>query len=167
MDDFILSFAKWLETTTLHPVMHYRGVWPTLEAFHFVGLMLLLGTVLLLDLRMLGVAKQLPLGSLHQLVLPWALAGFGVSLITGICFIIGFATDYVGNIAFYLKLGALLLLGINALIFYVTPIHREVAAVAPGEDAPAAAKMIATISVFLWFSVIALGRLIAFVGGYG
>jgi hypothetical protein len=157
--DFLQSFAFWLETTRLHPVMHYPWVWPTLEAIHFIGITLLLGPVLLLDLRMLGVAKQLPVGPLHRLV-PWALFGFVLALITGTCFIIGSATAYLGNTALYLKIPAILLAGVNALAFYVTRTYRKVQDLGPGDDAPAPAKAIAFVSLFLWFSVITLGRMI-------
>ena len=157
--EFLQSFALWLESTRLHPVMTYPWVWPTLEAIHFFGLALLLGAIIPLDLRMLGMAKQLPLGPLHQLALPWAITGFALSLITGGLFIVGHATSYVGNTALYLKLGALLLTGVNVLVFYLTS-FRKAEAVGPGEDAPLPAKMVAAASLFLWFSVITLGRMI-------
>ena len=160
MEQLLLSFATWLESTRFSEAMTYRGVWPTVEAIHFLGLTLLLGTVVFLDLRMLGVAKQLPLGPLHQLVLPWALTGFGIMLITGTLLTVGMATNYVGNWAFYLKVFAMLLAGVNALAFYLT-VSREVEALGPGQDAPPLAKMIAGASMFLWFSVLTFGRFIS------
>jgi hypothetical protein len=161
--DFLQSFAAWLETTRLHPVITYPWVWPTLEAIHFIGLALLLGAIIPLDLRMLGMAKQVPLGPLHQLALPWAVTGFTLCLATGSLFIVGQATSYVGNMALYLKLGALLLTGLNVLLFYTTAISRRVEAVGPGQDAPLPAKMVAATSLFLWFSVITLGRMIGII----
>jgi hypothetical protein len=158
--EFLQSFALWLESTKLSDAMIYPWVWPTVEVFHFVGLTLLLGTIIPLDLRMLGMAKQLPLGPLHQLVLPWAFAGFGISLTTGTLLVVGMATAYVGNMAFYLKLLAILLGGVNALVFYLT-VSREVESLGPGDDAPPLAKVIAGSSLFLWLSVITFGRSIA------
>ena len=57
--------------------------WAFMMDMHFVGLALLIGTVGILDLRMLGFAKQIPIDPLHRLV-PWAMAGFGINLVTGI-----------------------------------------------------------------------------------
>jgi Family of unknown function (DUF6644) len=161
--DPMLTFANWLESWHLRSVMHMWYMWPTLEAIHFLGLALLLGPVLLLDLRMLGMAKQLPAGPLHKFV-PWSLAGFGLVLITGISFIMGRPTNYVGNIFLYLKLPTILLAGINALLFYLTKTNQRVQALGPGEDAPLVAKVFAGASLFLWFSVIALGRMIGIYG---
>jgi hypothetical protein len=159
----MLSFAQWLESAGLRTVMHIRWMWPTLEAIHFLGLALLLGPVLMLDLRMLGVAKQFPAGPLHKFV-PWSLAGFGLALITGVSFILGRPTNYVDNIFLYLKIPALLLAGTNALLFYLTRTNQRVDLLGPGEDAPLAAKIFAGASMFLWFSVIALGRMIGIYG---
>jgi hypothetical protein len=159
----MLSFAQWLETFGLRGPVHIRWVWPALEAVHFLGLALLLGPVLMLDLRMLGVAKQLPAGPLHKFV-PCSLAGFGLALITGVCFILGRPTNYVDNIFLYLKIPALLLAGINAGLFYLTRTNQRVQTLGPGEDAPLVAKLFAGASIFLWFSVIALGRMIGIYG---
>ena len=160
MQPLLQSIGLWLEHY-FFPLAHLRGLWPTLEAIHFVGLTLLLGSVLLLDLRMLGVAKQLPCGPVHRLTLTWAFVGFGLMAVTGFTLMAGKATAFlVDNPAFYLKMLALFLAGLNALAFYLT-VHLEVEAVGPGEDAPPLAKAIAGISLFLWFSVITFGRYMA------
>ena len=161
MQPLLQSFASWLENQGFFAFAHLRGVWPTLEAFHFVGLTLLLGSVLLLDLRMLGVAKQLPCGPVHRLTLRWAFVGFGLMVVTGFLLMAGKATAFlVDNPAFYLKLLAILLAGVTALVFYFT-VHREVEAVGPGQDAAPLAKAIAGTSLFLWLSVITFGRYMA------
>jgi hypothetical protein len=66
----------------------------------------------------------------------------------------------VDNLMFQLKLLALLLAGLNVLLFYLT-VFRKVEALGPGEDAPPLAKLIAGSSLFLWFAVICFGRYIA------
>ena len=159
----MLSFAEWLESFGLRGPVHIPWVWPALEAVHFLGLVLLLGPVLMLDLRMLGVAKQLPAGPLHKFV-PWSLAGFGLALTTGLLFIFGRATNYVDNMFLYLKIPALFLAGLNALLFYLTKTNQRVVALGPGEDAPIVAKVFAGASILLWLSVIFLGRMIGIYG---
>ena len=133
--------------------------WAFLMDLHFIGLALLIGTIGVLDLRMLGVAKQLPIGPLHRLV-PWAMAGFGINVVTGILAYIGMSDYYAYNVAFWLKMLAVLLLGLNAAAFYLTGIFQAVEDLGPGEDAPLPAKFIAATSLFLWFAVIAMGRYI-------
>ena len=80
--------------------------WPACETIHFVGLSLLFGVVLLVDLRMLGFMKGIPFSTLHRL-LPWGVLGFGVNVVTGILFFIGAPPDfYVTNATFYLEAGS-------------------------------------------------------------
>ncbi|MGA7796047.1 MAG: DUF6644 family protein [Candidatus Acidiferrales bacterium] len=133
--------------------------WAFMMDMHFVGLALLIGTVGILDLRMLGFAKQIPIDPLHRLV-PWALAGFGINLVTGILAFTGMSNYYTYDWAFWLKMLAIMLLGLNVAAFYLTGAFDSVERLGPGEDAPPFAKFIAATSLVLWFTVITLGRYI-------
>lgn len=133
--------------------------WAFMMDLHFIGLALLIGTIGILDLRMLGFAKRLPIAPLHRLV-PWALLGFGINVLTGILAFIGMPLYYTYDVAFWLKIGAILLLGINAAAFYLTDTFENVEDLGAGADAPPMAKFIAATSLILWFAVIALGRYI-------
>ena len=133
--------------------------WAFMMDLHFVGLALLIGTVGILDLRMLGFFKQLPIAPLHRLT-PWAMAGFGVNTLTGILAFIGMPNYYTFDVAFWLKMLALLLLGLNAAAFYLSNAFHTVEHLGPDEDAPVLAKFFAASSLVLWFAVIALGRYI-------
>ena len=133
--------------------------WAFLMDLHFIGLALLIGTMSILDLRLLGFAKQLPIGPLHRLI-PWAMLGFGVNVITGVLAYLGMSDFYTYNWAFWLKMLAIMLLGLNAAAFYMTDTSEAVERLGPGDDAPPLAKLIAATSFFLWLAVIALGRYI-------
>jgi len=133
--------------------------WAFMMDLHFVGLVLLIGTVGILDLRMLGFAKQIPIDPLHRLV-PWAMAGFGLNLVTGVLAFTGMDQFYTYDWAFWLKMLAIMLLGLNVAAFYLTGVFESVRGLGPGEDAPPFAKFIAASSLFLWFAVITLGRYI-------
>lgn len=133
--------------------------WAFMMDLHFIGLALLIGIIGILDLRLLGLAKQIPVAPLHRLV-PWALAGFGINLLTGVLAFTGMADFYAYNWAFWFKIFAILLLGLNAAAFYLTGIYESADRLGPGEDAPPLAKFIAGSSLFLWLAVIALGRYI-------
>src|SRR5262249_42270418 len=82
-------------------------VWPTCEILRFVGLCLLFGAALVVDLRILGVAKQLPLAAVYQL-LPLGLLGFTLNLVTGMAFFVATPQQYIG-VLFLLKMGLVVL----------------------------------------------------------
>jgi hypothetical protein len=155
------AVIDWLLDTRLSWfVTEYRWVWPISETLHFCGLTVLAGTVGLFDLRLLGLAKGVAPATLHRL-LPWGLAGFGVSVVTGIMFISGAPGQYFYNDAFKLKVVLLVLLGTNAALFYWLEFSR-VRELGPNDDAPPAAKGIAATSLLLLVAVMCAGRMITF-----
>jgi hypothetical protein len=155
------ALIDWIVSTKLSWfVTEYRWVWPISETLHFCGLTLLAGTVGLFDLRVLGFAKGLAPGALHA-TLPWGLAGFAVSVITGIMFISGTPDQYFYNDAFKLKVVFLALMGANAALFY----WREFAlvrALGPHDDAPRSTKLVAAASLLFLVAVMCCGRMITF-----
>lgn len=143
----------------------HSWVWPTAEIVHFVGMALLIGTVGILDLRLLGVAKDLPVKQVQRLI-PWGVFGYVLSLLTGIIFVCGDALgppiDKLNNLAFELKMLFMSLAGLNVLAFYLTGVSRAVDAVGRGDNAPLSAKIVAATSLFLWIGVIYFGRMIMY-----
>lgn len=157
------SFANWLKSTPLSSfVVDYFWVWPASETLHFIGLALLVGIVGTIDLRLLGVGKGMSLASLHRL-LPWAILGFIINLITGILFFAGDPFQYVHNPAFQMKMLFILLAGMNVLVFYLT-VFGKAGKLGAGDDAPMPAKVIAAFSLFLWIGVMYWGRMLPFIG---
>jgi len=161
----IQVFSTWLHHTTLSWAVAggVPWIWPLCETLHFMGLALLVGIVGVLDLRMLGVAKELPLGPLQRLM-PWAILGFTINLVTGFLFFAGDPTQYIHNIAFFWKLVFIGLAGVNVILFYVTGLYRRVDNVAAGHDVPPAAKLVAAVSLVLWIGVMYWGRMLPFIG---
>jgi hypothetical protein len=133
--------------------------WAFMMDLHFIGLVLLVGTIGLFNLRVLGFAKQVPVAPLNKLV-PWGIAGLGINVLTGLLAFIGMPTFYSHDIAFVLKIVAVLLAVTTLGMFYQMAAFRDCEAVGPGQDAPPRAKFIAGISLFLWLAVIVLGRYI-------
>lgn len=136
-------------------------VWPVLEDLHFFGLILLLGTILVLNIRVLGFLKKLPLAPLHRF-LPWGIAGFVINVITGFLFYLGMPGFYNKNVVFQLKIFTILIAAAELLLFYCTGSFRSLEHIGSGEDAPAFAKFVALTSIILWIAVIILGRYIPF-----
>jgi hypothetical protein len=141
---FVIDYSRW--------------VWPILEALHFVGLILLIGTVCLLNLRLLGFYKALPVGPIQKF-LPWGIAGLIINVITGFMFFIGMPFFYTDNWIFQFKIAALVLAAAELLI-YCTAAFRHWDWIGPEDNAPGLAKLVAASSIVLWVAVVVLGRYI-------
>jgi hypothetical protein len=161
----VQTFSTWLHGTRLSWAVAggVPWIWPLCETLHFMGLALLMGVVSVFDLRMLGMAKALPLGPLQRLM-PWAILGFLINLTTGFMFFAGDPFQYIHNVAFGMKLLFIGLAGVNVILFYVTGLYRHVDNVGAGQDVPFAAKLIAAASLFLWVGVMYWGRMLPFIG---
>jgi hypothetical protein len=145
-------------------VVSYAAVWPVAETFHFLGMALLFGTIALLDLRMLGFAKVIPIEAAHSLV-PWGIAGFILCLASGLVFVTGHpygAQAYFVNHAFLAKMATLMLAGLNVVAFYLTGWSKAALETAPGAEVPRGAKIVAATSLGLWLLVIYFGRMIMY-----
>jgi len=135
-------------------------VWPASETIHFVGLCLLLGVVFLVNFRMLGIVKNISFSALHRL-LPVGIIGYLINSVTGMLFFIGTPEQYIQNVAFYWKVLFMLMAGVSVLYFTV---FDEPWSIGPGDDAPAAAKIIAASTIALWLGVMYMGRMLPYLG---
>ncbi len=161
MADYQVWLVRLLDQDTpVTAFMRTTWGWPAMESLHFIGLALLLGPIVVFDLRLLGVARRVPIATLHHLV-PWGVGGFALSVVTGTMFLMTEPDQYVYNPSFHLKMVLLALAGCNALAFYVLGSKRALAPGA-GPDAPRVAKAIAIVSLTLWFGIVVCGRLITF-----
>jgi uncharacterized membrane protein len=151
--------AKTLLGLRYFVIDYSRWVWPIIETFHFIGLILLLGAVGMLSFRILGFMKQLPLGPLHRLI-PLGLLGLVINVITGFLFFVGMPFFYVFNWYFQMKILAIAVAGAILLMFYCTPIFRKWGSIGAGEDAPVLAKVVALTSIVLWVVIVIIGRYI-------
>src|SRR5688572_1946812 len=109
----VRTFAK---ATAVSTMMKTQWGWPSAESVHFMGLCLLVGAIFLFDLRLLGVAKRIPIGALHKLV-PWGLLGYGMTVASGLLFVLAEPDQYVYNPAFHFKLFFMVTAGVNASAF--------------------------------------------------
>jgi len=156
-----LGSGAWPKSASIASFVTGRAwVWPASETLHFIGMCLLFGTVLLVNLRMLGMVKNVSFAALHGL-LPWAMVGLGINMFTGMLFFIAAPEQYTGSTVFYWKIGLLLAAGANLL--YLTVVDQAWA-VGPGDDAPLTTKVIAVSAIFLWAGVIYCGRMLPFIG---
>lgn len=156
------ELLSWIGSSWLGQLM--RGVWwmwPLMENLHFLGLCILLGGLLVIDLRVLGVARSIPMKPAINFI-PVVLAAFLVNLLTGIAFYAGDPFHYTYNTAFQWKMGLIVIAGLNALWFWFGE-HNKLVRLADGEDADFPAKVIAGLSLLIWVVVIILGRMIPYI----
>ena len=157
-----MSTLDWIATNLGGWVHVLPWTWPIAETIHFFGLCLLLGALLVIDLRLLGVNRLLPAVSVHDL-LPIAYIGFGLNLATGILFYVGDPHRYTPNIAFQLKMLLIVLAGLNAL-YYQMKIHPNMDSLDDSTALPTNVKVVGATSLVLWFGVLSYGRLIPYIG---
>lgn len=150
-----------IETSWLGEFMRaYWWTFPVAEALHFIGLCLLIGSLALIDLRLLGFTRSLSIRAVHKLLL-WTWVGFGINFVTGVLFIFTQASFYWPNPSFWIKMVLIALAGLNALWFQFT-IYRDLDNWPDEADASTQAKAIAAISLGLWVAVIFFGRFIMY-----
>jgi len=140
--------------------MQRSWAWPAVESIHFIGLTMLLGSIAAWDLRLLGVAKQVPIAAFHRLI-PFAVLGFGINAISGSLFLMTFPDQYVYNPAFHLKMLCVILAGANVVVFYLT-VFRRASSFGPAAPGPMLARLNGAVSLALWIVVIICGRMITF-----
>lgn len=141
-------------------VLDNPWVWPIAEVFHFVGLCLLFGVVLLVNLRLLGFVKGVAFADVNRL-LPWAMLGLGINIVTGMLFFLAAPEQYTQNTAFVWKMGLMLIAGVTLLYPTMCDLAGEST---PGDRAPLAGRIIAAGSIGLWIGVIFLGRFLPYLG---
>ena len=135
-------------------------MWPVCQMIHYVGMSLIVGIIGILDLRILGLFKTIPISALRPLV-PWAVAGFFGNALTGLIFVTGKDSGpsyYTDNLSFRLKMVFLLVAIINLLIFQLSNLEEKVYATPAGGNAPTAAKTVSILSIVAWVLVIFFGR---------
>ena len=146
--------------TQVAALMRTNWGWPIAESIHFVGLTLLFGSIAAWDLRLVGVAKHVPIAAFHRLI-PFAILGFMINAGSGSFFLMTEPDQYVYNPAFQLKMLCVVLAGINVGLFYLT-MFRRVNRLGPGVQGPILARFNGLVSLALWITVIICGRMITF-----
>jgi hypothetical protein len=158
------AFASWLHHTPLSLAFQaqVRWLWPLCETLHFAGLTLLLGVAGMFDLRLLGFMKRVSISAVQEFM-PWAIVGFLVNLATGLIFLISEPAQYFSNPTWWVKVGFLIVSGVNAVVFQIAFSDR-MTSIRPGEDTPASFKIIGAVSLVGWLGVLWAGRMLPFIG---
>ncbi len=161
---FLFTFCKWLDHTSMGTAIR-DSLWlfPIIETLHIFGIISLVGSTSILDLRLLGFAfRDEPVSKLGRRFLPWAWFGFAVQVITGLLMFSSEAVKMYGNWAFQLKMLLILVAGLNAFVFHSLA-YKSVGKWDRDPVAPFSARIAGSVSILLWFAIVAAGRWIAYV----
>src|SRR6202050_2385502 len=151
MEHLILSFCQWLETTP-PAAGPPDSVWvfDITETVHTLGIILVAGTIMLVDLRLLGLGlRREPVSHVVSRIVPWTLSGFGLMFLTGGWLFSAEASKLYHSPAFRIKMMLLSLAGLNALIFHLD-IYRRSAEWDGMPVAPIRARLAGLASLVLW-----------------
>ena len=155
-----------LEASALGQAMRqWLWLYPAVETVHIIGIALLFGSIVVFDLRLLGVSRSIPVRLLARHVLPWSAAAFLLIVPSGLLMFTAHASEFVQSDGFVLKMLLILAAGLNAALFHVVTLRTadvwdsdEMRMLAP----PPSARLSAALSLALWIAVIACGRLLAY-----
>ena len=159
----MLTVLQWLAGTQWSVALHESVyVWPLLESTHVLCLALFVGTAVMLDLRLLGVAmSHIPASAFTQRLLPWTRGAFAIMVVTGVLLFTATPVDYYRNLSFRIKLLLLVVAGFNVWLFHART-RRRIADWDSAVTPPAAARMAAIVSLTAWAGVVIAGRLVAY-----
>ena len=140
-------------------------MFPTIETIHVIALVTVIGTIALVDLRLVGVkGHALRVSQLARDTLPWTWGAFALAAITGLLLFVSKASSYMINPWFLGKMAMLALAGLNMMYFHMTT-WRAVDHWELDPTFPAAAKVAGWLSLVFWLIVVFCGRMIGFTLG--
>jgi len=152
----MLSICQWIhETPVSIAIRESIWVYPILSVLHCVGIFLVAGTIVVVDLRLLGFGmRRTSISSVIDQVLPWTLGGFGFMFVTGSLLAWSEPIRLYHSVFFPWKLFFLALAGVNAFFFHYG-VYR-------GVLTPARARLAGAVSILCWICVIAAGRAVGY-----
>ena len=154
----LLPFFQWCEASFIGQTIR-ESLWlfPVIEAVHLLGLAVIGGTVLLVDLRLLGWGLRQPVREIAREARPWFLASLVVMLLTGISLFLSESVKCYYSQAFWVKMSCLPLAVAFTLTIKARLVRKE-----DHDIRPVVGKLVALVSLALWFAVGAGGRWIGF-----
>ena len=158
------EFLTWLEASGLGQAMRDAGVWSygVANLIHILGVATLFGSILVLDLRLLGLWMRAPLAAIAEPTVPLAAAGFTIAALSGACLISTNASEYIGNPFLLIKFPAILIGLLNAIALSSVSAWRERRAREPRPDESRRLAVFGGVSLASWLTAFSAGRLIGY-----
>ncbi len=159
----LTEFWPILEKTPFASAVRSSGLlFPWIESVHVLAVVLVMGTIGIVDLRLLGLPnREKAVRALTKEVLPYTWTAFAVAAVTGFLMFSSSATTYAADFPFQMKMVLMLLAGINMIVFHLLP-YRTVHLWDVITHPPITAKIMAGTSLTLWIAIVCFGRWIGF-----
>jgi hypothetical protein len=157
--DALTALQDWAPVAALR---HSRWTYASVNAAHIVGIALLFGAIVPLDLRLMGWRRTVPIGTMVRALLPVAIAGLGLAVVAGFALFSVRAVKYAGTGLFQVKMALVACAVTNALLLKHAA-QWEAQQVEVGIVPPPRLRVAGALSIVLWVSVIVCGRMLAFV----
>ena len=159
----IMTIVNFLQDSALAEFVS-RSLWayPFLESVHLIGLAFVVGAVAMLDLRLIGLSKTLPISGLAAHILPWVRFAFILVAISGVLLYISDAEYYTFKVIFWVKIGLIVIAGLNAFLFH-RGIYKQVDNWNENNTVPVRVRFTGMVSLLVWMGVIVTGRLLAYI----
>jgi hypothetical protein len=159
----VLELSQWLQNTPISTALRESTtLWPVLEGSHLLGMALMMAPVMMYDLRLIGVRwKNDPVSRVKWSFLPVTFFGFALMVSTGVLLLWSEPVKCYNSLYFRIKVVALILAGLNALVFHST-IDRTTAQWDTAAPPPFRARLAGVMSLTLWTAVIFAGRYTAY-----
>jgi hypothetical protein len=163
----IEAFCQWLhDTAWAETIRANELLFPTFESLHVLAITLVLGSIAVVDLRLLGfTSRNRPVTQLIREVLPVTWVAFGVAVLTGGTLFASNAVEYSHNFPFQMKMLLMLLAGLNMVVFHFVT-YRGIGQWDEALRPPPAARVAGAVSISLWIGIVAFGRWIGFTIGF-
>jgi len=160
----VADLLVWLEGSALGHAMRNAGVWTygIVNLTHILGVSSLFGSVLVLDLRLIGLWRRVPLGAIARPTVPIATGGFIVAVTSGVCLITTNGSEYVGNPFLLIKFPAIFLGVVNVAILSRLPAWKARETREVTESEQRVLSVFGAISLLSWLTAIGAGRLIGY-----
>ncbi len=158
------DFMAWMQASALGHFMRESGVWTyaIVNLSHILGVAALFGAIVIIDLRLLGVWRRLPLAVLAEAAAPVAACGFLLAAASGAGLLATKATEYIGNPFLYIKFPAIALGLVNVLVLNLSPAWRERRVRELSAREARQLALVGGTSLVCWLTAIGAGRLIAY-----
>jgi hypothetical protein len=161
----LLTLCEWIEHSSVGAGIRESTWWfPMLNWGHVLGNSLMFGTIVFVDLRLIGAGlTRRRVTDVAQQLLPWTWTGWGIMLVTGALIFSSEAVHCYTNIFFRIKFALMFLAGLNAAVFHFT-VYKNVAVWDSAPSTPPRAKLAGALSLTLWVSIMIAGRAVGYSG---
>ena len=160
----MIPFLAWLESSMLGHAMRSSGVWTygVVNLGHILGVATLFGAVLVLDLRLLGLWRTVPLPSIAGPTVPVATTGFVIAAFTGVALLATKATEYAGNPFLLIKFPAIAVALLNVAVVTSRPAWKHMGRPDQAAGDRRTLAVAGAVSLAAWLTAIGAGRMIGY-----